>query len=327
MIRILLVEPAAYGAKARQILERVGDVDYVTCANQAEFAAAAARVPYQVIVGRLGLAIDKVVLAASPSVKYVVTPTTGLDHIDLDETERRGIRVLSLRGETAFLETIRSTAEHTFALLLALVRRIPEVHAEVLAGRWERGEPGRLDELAGKTLAIVGAGRLGRMVAGYGLAFGMRVIAFDRDPAQLAKAPSGVIAVDLDELLGQANVLSLHLPLTAETRGFLDATRIARLARGTSIINTARGELVDERALLAALESGHVAGAALDVLDGDGRWDGEVPANHPLIEYARTRSNLILSPHVGGFGRSSLDRARQFIANKLVEALSAEETV
>jgi D-3-phosphoglycerate dehydrogenase len=324
-MQALHVEPAAYGPEARRILERVANVDYVEVADRDALVAEIARAPYQVLVCRLGLAIDATVMAAAPSLRFVVTPTTGIDHIDVEHAAERNIRIISLRGEVEFLETIRSTAEHTFALLLALVRRIPEVHASVLQGSWERGDPARLDELAGKTLGILGVGRLGRMVAGYGLAFGMRVLGHDSDARQFDRAAPGIIPVLLDELIARSDVLSIHLPLTADTRGFLDAGRIARMPRGSILVNTARGELVDERALLAALESGHLAGAALDVLDGDSRWSGTSPRDHAVIEYARHHPNLLLSPHVGGFGRHSLARARQFIATKLADAISTEE--
>jgi D-3-phosphoglycerate dehydrogenase len=324
-LRVLHVEPDTYDAEARRTLATFADVDYVACADQHALLAAIANARYEAVICRLGLAVDRHVLDAAPALRYVVTPTTGLDHIDVAEAQRRGIRVVSLRGEREFLETIRSTAEHTFALLLAVIRRITETHDEVLAGRWQRGEPTRLGELAGNTLGVVGCGRLGRMVAGYGVAFGMQVLAFDRDAEQLARAPAGVVAVDADELLARSDVVSLHLPLAPDTDRWLDADRIARMRRGAVLVNTARGELVDEPALLTALASGHIAAAGLDVLAGDGRWDRQVPAEHPLIEYARSHPNVIITPHIGGFGRTSLVRARQFIARRFAEA--AQEIV
>jgi D-3-phosphoglycerate dehydrogenase / 2-oxoglutarate reductase len=317
--RLLNVEPRRYDEATRALLAQAAVVDYVECAGQAELRAALAAAPYHVLLVRLGLGVDEAVLDAAPELRWLVTPTTGVDHIDMAAAERRGVRVISLRGETAFLESIRSTAELTWALLLALTRRLPAAHADVLAGAWQR-EPFLGDELHGKTLGIVGLGRLGRMVAGYGLAFQMRVLAYDTDP----KACAGVEHVDADELLANSDIVSLHLPLDAGTHGWLSGERLARLRRGAWLVNTARGELVDEAALLDALGSGRLAGAALDVLAGDGRWPGSIPAGHALVEHARGHGNLILTPHIGGYGRYALHGTRRFVAERLLQALERE---
>jgi D-3-phosphoglycerate dehydrogenase len=259
------------------------------------------------------------VLDASSKLAFVVTPTTGLDHIDLEHAKRRGIEVISLRGESAFLEDVHSTAEHAFALLLALARKVPAAHEDVASGRWRR-EPFIGFELHGKRLGVLGAGRLGRKVAGYGLAFGMEARAHDTDASQVARAPAGTKAVSLDELLSTSDVLSIHLPLNETTRGFVNAERLARMKSGALLVNTARGEIVDERALLAALENRHLAGAALDVLAGDAVWNdtGQPPA-HPLIAYARAHDNLVLTPHIGGYALDSILKTRRFVAQRFAE--------
>jgi D-3-phosphoglycerate dehydrogenase len=322
--RILNVEPRRYDEATRALLATAADVDYVECVDQAGFCAAVAAAPYHALQVRLGLAVDHDLLEAAPALRWVVTPTTGVDHIDIAAAERRGVRVISLRGETAFLESIRSTAELTWSLLLAVTRQLPAAHADVVAGRWQR-EPFLGEELHGKTLGIVGLGRLGRMVAGYGLAFHMQVLAHDHDDAAFARAPAGVQRVGADELLARAQVLSLHLPLEPATHGWLSAERLARLARGAWLINTARGELVDEPALLDALRSQRLAGAALDVLAGDARWAGVAPVGHALIEHARTHPNLVLTPHIGGFGRHAVHGTRRFVAERLLQSLSAAQ--
>jgi D-3-phosphoglycerate dehydrogenase len=294
----------------------------VTCRSQEEFLTALGAKPYDAVFVRLGVAVDQRALAAASSLRFVVTPTTGLDHIDLAACAQRSIQVLSLRGETQFLETIRSTAEHTFALLLALVRRIPALCDEVSRGEWKRGEPGRLGELEGATLGVLGYGRLGRMVASYGKAFGMSVVAHDNAPARVELAAADEVAFATPEaVFERADVLSLHLPLVAETSGYVTREHLARMRRGAMLINTARGELIDEAALLDALERGQLGGVALDVLAGDGRWDGRVRDDHPLVQYARGHDNALITPHVGGFGKSSLERARRFITLKFNSTL------
>jgi D-3-phosphoglycerate dehydrogenase len=319
-VRILHVEPSRYEADARRILEGVGAVDYVECATQPAFMQALGRAPYDAVFARLGLALDRAALAAAPALRWIVTPTTGLDHIDVQAAAGRGVRIISLRGETEFLDAIRSTAEHTWALLLALERRLVAAHADVLAGGWRR-DGFLCGELDGTTLGIIGCGRLGRVVAAYGLAFRMRVLVHDISPEALARAPAGVTAVGLPQLLAESDVVSLHLPLTDETRQYLSAARLRALKRGAILINTARGELIDEAALLDVLQKGHLAGAALDVLAGDGRWDGQVPAGHPLVAYARQHERLLLSPHIGGYGVRSIARTRRFVAQRFAEAV------
>ena len=326
-MKILCVEPLRYDDDARAALEVLGEVAWEDCADQAEFVRALARAPWDVLVTRLGLAVDAAALAAAPSLRVVATPTTGVDHIATEALGARGARLVSLRGETAFLESIRATAEHSFALLLALARRLPSACADVAAGRWRR-EPFLGFELHGKSLGIIGCGRLGRMVAGYGLAFGMRVLAHDTDATAIARAPAGTAAASAEDALG-ADVVSLHLPLNADTRGWLSAARLALLRPGALRINTARGELIDEAALLPLLHEGHLGGAALDVLAGDGSWDGHVAAreHHALVDFAsRHPDRLLITPHIGGYGRESITRTRRFLIERLRTTLETETT-
>lgn len=320
-MRALHVEPLRWGDAPRRVIEAAAIVDYASPRDQHELLELLGRAPYEALFLRLGLAADRAVFDRAPGLRLVITPTTGLDHLDLAEAEARGIRVISLRGETALLERVSSTAEHTFALLLGLFRRLPAAHADVLAGRWRR-EPFLAAELSGRTLGIAGCGRLGRKVARYALAFELEVLVHDLDPAALALAPAGALAVSPDELLARSDVLSLHLPLNAATSGWLSRARLASMKRGSVLVNTARGELVDEAALLEALELGHLAGAALDVLTGDSRWSEDGPGpDHPLIDYARRSGNLLLTPHTGGYGRDSIARTRLFVAERFAAAV------
>ena len=313
-MRIFVVEPSLHSLEARRILEGLGEVEYAECAGQESFLSQISQGTYDALFTRFGLLVDAAVFEAVPSLRWIVTPTTGVEHIDVSEANRRKIRVISLRGEVDFLESVRSTAEHTWALLLALIRGIPSAFQDVLEGNWRR-ESFIGTELHGKTLGIVGCGRLGRMVAGYGLAFGMRVQAYDHDPANISKAPQGVEYQPLDVLMSNAEVVSLHLPLTDETRGFMSRQRIFEMKRHAILLNTARGELIDESALVEALTTGHLAGAALDVLAGDTLWE-ERTGQTDLLRYAKNSNNLIITPHVGGCARESLEKTSVFIAQR-----------
>ncbi len=316
-MRILVIEPALHGPSARRIIEEIGDVDYVRYENHETLLRLAAQGSYEAVFTTLGVPMDASVLDAFRSLRWIVTPTTGLDHIDTSEAAKRSIRVISLRGELDFLETVHATAEHTWALLLALTRRIPSGVQDVLAGNWRR-ESFIGSEVNGKTLGILGCGRLGRMVARYGLAFGMRVLAFDHNSESIGKAGAGVEQRDLSSLLSGSDVLSIHLPLNTDTRGFLSRERIFSIKRGALLLNTARGELLDEAALVEALETGHLSGAALDVLTGDSSWSDKA-ADNPLIGHARHYDNLLITPHVGGCTYESMEKTSKFIAERFAK--------
>lgn len=248
-------------------------------------------------------------IAAAPRLRCVVTCSTGLDHLDLKALEARGIELISLKYDRAFLDSVTATAELAWALLLALVRKIPSGFDAAKQGRWARDEF-RGHQLSGKTLGVLGYGRLGAMVAEYGKAFRMRVLACDLKDFT---AP-GVTRVGLDTLFRESDVLSVHIHLTPENTGLVDRRLFDLMKPGAVLINTSRGAIVDETAMLAALESGRLAGAGVDVIDGE--WSPDL-VNHPVIRYARTHDNLVISPHVGGVTFESQEMAFAHSIRKL----------
>ncbi len=312
-LRIVVAESDGFSPVAAERLRGLGEAVFAD-ADRAELPALVRDA--DVLWVRLRHRIDADALAAAPRLRAIVSPTTGLNHIDLDEAARRGVAVLSLRGETEFLRTVRATAEHTVALLLALVRRLPAACEHVREGGWNR-DAFRGGELYGKTAGVVGYGRLGRIVADYLGAFGMRVLATDPH-VRPDEAEPGVELVPPARLLSEADVVTLHVNLTADTEGFFGAEQMGRMKPGALLVNTARGELLDEAALLEALEQGRLAGAALDVL-ADERSGGM--AGRPLVEYARTHDNLIITPHIGGATRESMANTEIFMAGRLAEFL------
>jgi D-3-phosphoglycerate dehydrogenase len=237
--------------------------------------------------------------------RAIATNTTGVPHIDLAAAAARNIQVFSLQNEADFLQTITPTAEHTWGLLLALMRRSPWAHRAVLHGQWNRRPFGAPRMLSRLSLGIIGCGRLGRLVGGYGLAFGMKVAFFD---PYVAAGPAGAEKLEtLEELVAGSDVVSLHAPANETTYKMISNDLFLRFKPGSYLINTARGELVDEAALLAMLTTGRLAGAALDVLDGE-FVPGFQVSSHPLLAYAREHDNLLLTPHIGG---STVDAWRE----------------
>jgi D-3-phosphoglycerate dehydrogenase len=264
-----------------------------------------------ILVPRLSTAVDDAVLRHMPDLRLIATPSTGTDHIDIAAARARGIAVLSLREDPEFLKQLQSTAELTWLLILACSRRAPEAFAQALNGHWNSSEV-RGRELRGKTIGIVGMGRLGTMVAGFANAFGMRVLGTDVRTVSL----SGVEPVPMDTLLKTADIVSVHVHLDESTRHLIGRRELAMMKHGGILVNTSRGDVIDEAALLEALQSGHLRAAGLDVLSGE---RSSAFASHPLIEYARTDDNLVLTPHIGG----ATEEAQEKAFNHLVARIAA----
>jgi D-3-phosphoglycerate dehydrogenase len=268
---------------------------------------------------RLRHQIDAEVLRRATRLKVIVSPTTGLDHVDLAETERRGIHVLSLRGDSDFLQDIRGTAEHTIALMLSLLRHIPQACAHATYGDWNR-DRFRGRELPGKTAGIVGYGRLGRIVARYLRAFGTKILVTD-PKIHTDETEVGITPTSLATLLHESDLVTLHVNLCGETMGFFGRKQFAAMKPGAWFINASRGELVDESALLAALSTGQLAGAAVDVLCGE---RSAAMAEHPLIVYSREHTNLLVTPHIAGCTAESMEKTENFLAQRVVAWLQSK---
>jgi (S)-sulfolactate dehydrogenase len=248
-------------------------------------------------------------LAALKQCRVVGRLGVGLDNIDVPACESRGMKVIPATGANAL-----SVAEYVIASAMLLLRGAYQSTAAVAAGQWPRNALSNGRETAGKTLGLVGFGSIGQLSAKLAQALGMSVIAYDAmmDGDHPAFAASGVRAAGLDEVIATSDVVSLHVPLVDTTRNLFNAARIASMMRGAVLINTARGGIVDEVALAAALRSGHLGGAAIDVF-------GQEPL--PAAEHFRDCPNLLLTPHIAGVSAESNERVSFLIADKVLEAL------
>jgi D-3-phosphoglycerate dehydrogenase len=308
MLRILNIEPDQYSDEARSILKTLGGL----VEKEMEPNELISKIgEFDILIVRLRHQIDAELMDAAPRLKVIVSATTGLDHIDLDYAAKKNIAVLSLRGEVNFLRSIPATAELTWGLLLALTRNIPWAHASVLNGEWQRDQY-KGHELHGKRLGILGLGRIGEKIAAYGIAFGMQVSAYD--PYRKDILPGIVKKNTLELLVRESDVLSIHIPLNSETEKMIGNKELSYLPKDAYLVNTSRGAVVDENALLDALLSGHLAGAALDVLTSERQSAKDKGV--PLIEYARTHFNLLITPHIGGATYESMRATEVFMANK-----------
>lgn len=304
--RILNAEPDQYSKEAVQILETVGTVDLKQVSRQELLKYID---QYDVLIVRLGFQINEELFLHAHRLKVVVSATTGVDHIDLDAARKHDVTVLCLRGEYEFLRSIPATAELTWGLLLSLVRNIPQAYQSVLQGDWDR-ERFRGYDLCGKKLGVLGLGRIGEKIAQYGLTFGMQVAAYDIDPE---KQMSGIeIKSSMTELFSGSDIVSVHVPLNTDTIALIGEKELSLMHLGY-LINTARGAVLDEVALVQALENGNLAGAAVDVVDHEREL---MDHQSLLISYAKQHQNLIITPHIGGASFDSMAATEIFMAKK-----------
>ncbi len=299
MSKVLVREEIAE-AGVRLLRERGFEVDVDGASDLAETIGR-----YDAIIVRSATKVTADLIARADNLKVIGRAGVGIDNVDVDAATRRGIVVAN-----APESTVISAAEHTIGLLVALTRNIPQAHAALKQGRWERKTYGGV-ELADKTLGVLGFGRIGQQVARRAAGLGMRVVAYDPYVSAERFRELGVERVENEEdAYAAADFLTLHLPLTDDTRKSINADAFAKMRDGIRIVNAARGELIDEDALLAALKSGKVGGAALDVFSTE-------PYSGPLLEL----DNVVVTPHLAASTEEAQDRAGVIIAEQVAAAL------
>lgn len=276
--------------------------------SQNEFKSCAGN--YDALLIRFNQKVDADFFLNGSKIKAIISPTTGLDHIDLEAARYHNVKVFHLRGQKKFLKEISGTAELTIGLLFSLLRKIPQSFESVKEFKWDPG-PYRGNEVFGKVIGIIGCGRLGSKVARTANALGMNVIVYDpyinRIPSKSSKAR------DLYELLSKSDVISLHVPLIPETKHLISHKEVLQMKDGVIILNTSRGAILSTEALLEGLNSGKVKAAALDVLENEHNIHD---SKHSLIEYANKNDNLLITPHIGGATFESVEKTDLFILKK-----------
>lgn len=296
-----------YPEQAKEVIETLGSVHYQQPTQEGLLACIG---EYDIVMVQLGLNLYKEALDRATNLKVIATSTTGLDHIDVEYAKEKGIAVISLRGEDAFLRTITGTAELAFGMLIDLARRSPWAFGSVKNGVWNR-DLFRGHNMSGMTLGIVGLGRLGTLMAQYGKAFNMNVIFVDPNVDNpLYKKTS------LDEVLQESDAISIHVHLKEDTENMFDVRALAKMKPSAYLINTSRGKIVNEEAVLEALQKEKIAGYGTDVLAGELDFDGKAFSDYPLVEHAKTHENVIVLPHIGGMTVESRIATDLFIAKK-----------
>lgn len=254
--------------------------------------------------------VNAAVIATLDRCRIIVRYGIGVDNVDLAAARARGIAVCNVPDYG-----VHEVAEHAVALALALARQLPQIDARLRAGTWKITPDRPMPSLRETTFATAGFGRIARTAHAMMRGFGGRRIAYDPFVPRDVMAPEGVEKVELDDLFTRADLLSLHLPLTAETRHFVSAARLATMKRTAVVVNTARGPLIDTGALARALQAGVIAGAGIDVFEAE-----PLPADHPL----RTAPGALLTSHVAWYSESSIPRLQRLAAEEAVRGLRGE---
>jgi D-3-phosphoglycerate dehydrogenase len=282
------------------------DVRHVDGTDRAALLSAVADA--DALLVRSATKVDAEVFAATSRLKVVARAGVGLDNVEVPAATARGVLVVN-----APTSNIVSAAEHAVALLLSLARRIPAADASLQGGEWKRSSFSGV-EISGKTVGVVGLGKIGQLFAQRLAAFGTELIAYDPYVSPARAAQLGIELLDLDELLARADIISIHLPKTPETKGLIGADQLARTKPGVLIVNAARGGLIDEKALADAVRDGHVGGAGIDV------FVEEPTTSSPLFGLP----NVVVTPHLGASTGEAQDRAGTDVARSVILALRGD---
>jgi D-3-phosphoglycerate dehydrogenase / 2-oxoglutarate reductase len=304
-VRVLVTEKLS--DQGLELLRRDFEVDVRPELATGDLAAEIGQ--YEALIVRSQTRVTAAVLEVAERLRVVARAGIGLDNVDVEAATRRGVMIVN-----APQSNVISAAEHTLALLLAQARNIPQADSALKAGKWEREEWEGV-ELAGKTIGVIGIGRVGALVAHRAAAFGMRVIAYDPYVSTDRAKEMGVdVMPTLEALLVQADFVTIHLPRTVETEGLIGEHELSLMKTGARIVNTARGGIVDEDAMAKALEGGHLGGAALDVFAVEPMTDS------PLFGF----DNVVVTPHLGASTREAQDKAGTTVAEMVRLALRGE---
>lgn len=291
------------------MLANIGvEINYQPHLTAAEVPAALAAQPYEGLVVRSKLRVTADLLAHGPQLRYVARAGAGTDNIDEAAMAAAGVTLLNAPEGNR-----DAVGEFAVGLLLGLLRNIVRADHEVRQGQWRR-EASRGEEIGGKTIGLLGYGHMGRAFARRLAAFGCTVLAHDNDPA--VRTDGHATLVPLAELQARADVLSLHIPYSASNHHFVSEALLMGFAKPFWVMNTARGEVVDQTALVRALQAGTVRGAALDVLDNE-KLGSLTPAQQVTFDFLKSAPNVVLTPHIGGWSFESYARINEVLTEKI----------
>jgi D-3-phosphoglycerate dehydrogenase len=311
-MKILITESENFSSNAIEALRGQFEVSTTNIKSKEELLSKVG--DFEAIFVRLGLIIDNEIIQKAKKLRYILTATTGLDHIDVAYFESIGGKVISLKDEVEFLGTIPSTAEHTWALLLALMKKIPCSFHHVKNGEWNRNLFINTN-LKGKRIGILGLGRVGKQVAKFAKAFDMEVGFFDTTSINSDFKKFNTSG----EMFNWSDIVSIHIPYTVENENFVSKELLSHLKRNSILINTSRGGVWDENEVAFLIKIGILSGVATDVLKNE-LIVNSISSN-PLVLLANQKYNVIITPHIAGATKESMTMTEEFIVKKFLNLL------
>jgi len=307
-LNTLVLEPHNYSIEALDLYRNLGQV-YLG------LKAAPDINEISVLVVRLNYVIDDIFLNSFPKIRWIVSPTTGLNHIDLEACKKKSIQVFSLNDQPEAIQLITSTSELTIGLILSLLRNISSAHKDVVHHQHWNRDKFKSRQLSKLTLGIIGLGRIGSHVADYARAFGMRVLAYDPYIPEDIFHQHNTEQCDLISLLKESDIVSINAKLNSENHHLLGITELSMMRKDALLVNTARGALLDEAAAVLQLEQGLLAGIAVDVLEYEHTeidWK-----ESPLVKAANANYNVLITPHIGGCTSDAMHITEEIMASYL----------
>jgi D-3-phosphoglycerate dehydrogenase len=305
MLKVLIAETSEFSKDAIIALEKFAQVELNDIESN---KLAEALNQYDVFWFRLGFKLTTDLILQSTQCKYIICPVTGLDHIDLEACKQKGIKVISLKGETGFLKKVRATAELTLGLSLALLRNIPRAVEHTKAGEWNRA-PFKGHEIFEKNIGVLGFGRLGQITASYFLALGAKVFVYDIKAIQ---TESYSVVNSMDELFECCDLVTVHVNLNPENKNLIGHAQFNKMKKGSYFVNTSRGQLVNSSDLIQSIEEGQLAGAAVDVIENEFDFKQD-----ELLKFSSKNPRLLITPHIGGNTYESFSKTELYMVEKL----------
>lgn len=314
--RVLVCDADRYPSDVLKLLRSKFTVLESVAYDQKSLCDEIANNQIEVLFCNLSIKIDALLLDRATNIKFVVSPTTGLSHVDLEYLDSRDIKCIFLGHVKSEIAPVFATAELAWALLLAVARRMMPAAESTRFGVWHRENFFGIS-LSNKVIGIVGFGRLGRQVANYALAFGMKVLAYDIDDGAFVNLKDDITRCQLEFLLSNSDFLSIHVALTEQSRNLISRERVEQLKSGAVLINTSRGEIVDEIALVEAVESGRLFGVGVDVLQSESEREFAVRESR-LVKASKNGYNVVVTPHIGGWTDDAVQVTRRAITEEFL---------
>ncbi|OXA81471.1 hypothetical protein B0A65_04225 [Flavobacterium frigidimaris] len=314
-MKIVVTESQDFSEQALVLLSEIGTV--ILLDVQDENSLQDCLKDADILFVRLRFHISVKIIDSAPQLKYILTATTGLDHIDVDYFESNGGKVISLKGEYDFLSSIPSTAEHTWGLILSLMRNVTRAFDDVKNGFWRR-DLFKGNNLKGKKIGLLGLGRVGSQVANYAEVFGMEIGFYDHENIKKANCKS---FDNPKEMFSWADIISIHIPLKVENIHFVNGELLDQIKSNAFLINTSRGAVVDELYLCQLIEKKTIKGYASDVLENEIISKNNLE-NEKLIMLAKENYNVILTPHIAGATYESMEMTEEFVVRKLFKMIN-----